>query len=135
MTIDYHIFYACSHFLSVSDRKSRINSFSISNRFMCRSFIASSYCNCVSLLNCCMDGGSSVPSFRGLPFLFKPSPEDIFRWFRLCRLKNWRIFSYGMPNCSPIWRWLNPCSLSSNISFSYSLMCRYSLAMKNPPLR
>ena len=32
MPIDHHIFYACSHFLSVSERKSRNNSFSIFNR-------------------------------------------------------------------------------------------------------
>ena len=32
MTVDDHIFYAYPHFLSVSERKSRINSFSILNR-------------------------------------------------------------------------------------------------------
>ena len=32
VTIDHHIFYACPHFLSVSERKSRNNSFSIFNR-------------------------------------------------------------------------------------------------------
>ena len=32
MSIDYHIFYTCSHFLSVSERKSRNNSFSIFKR-------------------------------------------------------------------------------------------------------
>ena len=31
MTIDHHVFYACPHFLSVSERKSRNNSFSILN--------------------------------------------------------------------------------------------------------
>ena len=31
VTIDHHIFYACPHFLSVSERKSRNNSFSILN--------------------------------------------------------------------------------------------------------
>ena len=45
VTIDYHIFYACSHFLSVSERKSRINSFSISNRLIYLSLLATSYCN------------------------------------------------------------------------------------------
>ena len=32
VTIDHHIFYACPHFLSVSERKSRNNSTSICNR-------------------------------------------------------------------------------------------------------
>ena len=45
MAIDRHIFYACSHFLSVSKRKSRISSFSISNCFKRLSLLASSYCN------------------------------------------------------------------------------------------
>ena len=45
VSVDYHIFYACPHFLPVSERKSRISSFSISNRRMYLSLLASSYCN------------------------------------------------------------------------------------------
>ena len=45
MTVDHQILYACLHFLSVSERKSRINSFSISNLLMRFSFLVISYLN------------------------------------------------------------------------------------------
>ena len=38
MSIDYQVFYACSHFLPVSERKSRISSFSISSDLILASF-------------------------------------------------------------------------------------------------
>ena len=47
VAIDHHIFYACSHFLSVSERKSRISSFSISNCFIFASLRARIYLNSV----------------------------------------------------------------------------------------
>lgn len=43
MSIDNHVFYACSHFLSVSERKSRINSFSISKDLILASLRARIY--------------------------------------------------------------------------------------------
>ena len=98
MTVDHHIFYACSHFLSVSERKSRSNSFSISNAFMRRSFIASSYLSCVTLLNCCTDGGSAVPSFRGLPLGLISIPYASLRWFLLYRVLKFLISLYVKPN-------------------------------------
>ena len=134
VTVDRHVFYACLHFLSASERKSRISSFSISNLLIYLSLLDSSYCNCATLLNCWTDGGISFPSFRGHPGPFSPTPESFFRWFRLCRLKKSCIFSYGNPNFFAICRWLNPCPLSSKISFSYILMCRYSLGIKIPPM-
>ena len=43
--VDHQVFDPCSHFLPVSERKSRISSFSISNDLMRLSLLASSYCN------------------------------------------------------------------------------------------
>ena len=40
MAIDHHILYTCPHFLSVSERKSRMSSFSISNCLIRASFRA-----------------------------------------------------------------------------------------------
>ena len=82
--VDHHIFYACSHFLSVSERKSRINSFSISKRLMYLSLLESSYCNCETLFICCTDGGNSVGSFLGLPFGLIGIPDASFCCFLLC---------------------------------------------------
>ena len=134
VTEDNLIFYWCFHFPSVSERKSRISSFSISNLLIYISFSDSSYRNCANLLNCWMEGGNSFPSFLGHPKCFGPAPESVFCRFRLCRLKKSCIFSYGNPNFSAICRWLNPCSLSLNIYFSYILMCLYSLGIKISPM-
>ena len=49
--INNHIFYPFSHLFPVNERKSRINSFSISNRLIYLSLLASSYCIWVSLPN------------------------------------------------------------------------------------
>lgn len=133
MAVDYHVFYTGSRFLFASARKSLISSFSISNLFIYLSFLDSSYCNCVNLLNCWTDSGNWLPSFRGQPGLFSSTQKAAFRWVQLWRLKKSWIFSKGNPNFSAICRWLNPCSLSSNISFSYILMCLYSLAIQIPP--
>ena len=110
MSVDYHIFYACPHFLSVSERKSRINSFSISNRLMCRSFVASSYCNWESLLNCCTDGGNPAPSFPGLPFGLMIIPSASFCWVLLYLVLKSRISLYVNPYFSPASRSVCPFS-------------------------
>lgn len=83
MLKDYLMFNRRLHFLSVSERKSRINLFSISNRLIYLSLLASSYCNCDNLLNCCTLGGNLLPSFRGLPFGFIAIPAANFFWFLL----------------------------------------------------
>ena len=49
MVINHRIFYICSHFLSVCERKSRINSFSISSCFIFASLRARIYFNCATL--------------------------------------------------------------------------------------
>lgn len=118
MTVDHHIFYACSHFLSVSERKTRSNSFSISIAFICRSFIASSYLNCVILLNCCTDGGSAVPSFRGLPLVQISIPSASLCCFLLYQVLKFLISLYVKPNLSPVSLRLWPCSIYSISSFS-----------------
>ena len=119
MTIDNHIFYTCSHFLSVSERKSRINSFSISKRFIYLSLLASSYCICVNLLNCRIDGGNSFPVLHGLPFVFVECSLCflLYLFVKLC------ICSAEKPNFSPISFLVNPLVFNSNISFSYCCMC------------
>ena len=74
MTIDHHVFDLCFHFLSVSERKSRISSFSISNCFIHASLRANLYRNSVSL-------SSSVTtlSFAGLPYFLIVTPAAVFR--------------------------------------------------------
>ena len=118
--MDYQVFYTCSHFLSVSERKSRINSFSISSRRIQLSFRASSYCNWVSLLNCCMDGGTFPLSFLGLPLGLISIPAAIFRCFLLYLLKKSCVCSFVSPYLSPISLTVIPCAFNSNISSSYS---------------
>ena len=49
---NHSVFYKWPHSFSVNERKSRINSFSISKRLIYLSLLASSYCSCVTLLNC-----------------------------------------------------------------------------------
>ena len=129
MTVDDHIFYACPHFLSVSERKSRISSFSISNCFIRASFRASLYRRSPSL-------SSSVTtlSFAGLPFFLMAIPAAILRSFSRFLRTNSLICSLLNPNRSPICRCVKPCSCNSDISFSYCSMCRYSLDIKIPPM-
>ena len=132
MTVDNHIFYTCSHFLSVSERKSRINSFSISNLLICLSLLTSSYCNCVNLLNCWMDGGGLVPSFRGLPLGMISIPAASLHWFLLYLVLKSCTCSLVKPNISAISLKLFPYSQSSIISLSYILICLYSLGINIP---
>ena len=132
--LDYHMFYACPHFLSVSERKSRISSFPISNRFIYLSLIASSYCSWVSLLNCCTDGGNLAPSFRGLPFGFIAIPAASLRWFLLYLVLKSHISLYVKPNLSPVSRRVCPCSKYSINSFSKPLMCLYFCGITKPPM-
>ena len=132
--VDYHIFYACPHFLSVSERKSRINSFSISNRLIYLSLLASSYCNWESLLSCWTDGGSVAPSFRGLPLGLIVIPAASFRWFLLYLVLKSRISLYVKPYFSPASRNVCPCSIYSINSFSKSLIYVYFLCITKPPM-
>ena len=74
VTIDHHIFYACSHFLSVSVRKSRISSFSISKLFIFASFRARIYLNSATL-SCSV----TTQSLGGLPWRFSAIPAAILR--------------------------------------------------------
>lgn len=56
---------------------------------------------------------------------------QVFMDFFLCRLKNSFICSLPNTSCSPSSLCIDPYSFNSNISFSYILICRYSLAIKN----
>ena len=112
VSIYHHILYACSHFLSVSERKSRISSFSISNLFMCRSFIASSYYNWASLLNCCTAGGKAVPSCLGLPlglivFLLQAFVDSYCIWsWNFAFLCMWNRISLRFPSSYVLARYI-----------------------------
>ena len=71
VSVYYHVFYLCPHFLSVNRRKSRSNSFSIFNRLISYACSAT------------ISTGSAL--FRGLPFGRSLSPAFIFRSFRRSR--------------------------------------------------
>ena len=134
MTVDNHIFYTCSHFLSVSERKSRISSFSISNLLIYLSLLESSYCNWVNLLNCWIDGGSSAPFFRGLPFGLFDIPADSFLWFLLYLWKNSFICSLLNPNLNISKLWPFNRGYSALIKSSKSLENKGFIAMCSPYL-
>ena len=72
MAVDYRVFDLCSHFLSVSERKSRISSFSISNCFIRASLRASLYRRSASL-----SASVTSVSFDGLPFFLIAIPAAI----------------------------------------------------------
>ena len=112
MTIDHHIFYACSHFLSVSERKSRNNSFSILNR---------------------NTSSSKLLIFDGRPFFFGRIPASILRKFLLWRFTKPCTCSDVIPNLSAISFLLHPFSFIRNISASYSFKCVYDLDIQLPP--
>ncbi len=78
VTIGYMIFYSCSHFLPVSERKSRISSFSISNALILASFRTRIYFSSATL-SCSL----TTYSFGGLPLRFNATPAVILRCFSL----------------------------------------------------
>ena len=124
MPIDNHIFDCRSHFLSVSERKSRISSFSISSALILASCRTTIYRNSESL---------SVLGFSvrvtGRPFFRTGIPAAALLSFLYYLLKNSLTCSFVNPKCSAISRCVAPCAFSSFISLSYFLMCRYPLGI------
>ena len=102
MLKDYLILYWCLHFLSLSERKSRINSFSISNRLIYLSLLAITYRICASLSSLCIDGGIPLSLLHGLPFLWITCPASIILIFLFLLLINPFICSRLNPNRSAI---------------------------------
>ena len=112
VTIDHHIFYACPHFLSVSERKSRNNSFSILN------------------LN---TSSSKLLTLDGRPFFFGRIPASILRNFLLWRFTKPCTCSGVISNFSAISFLLHPFSFILNISSSCCFKCVYFLDIQLPP--
>ena len=123
MLKDYLILYRRLHFLSVSERKSHINSFSISNRSMYLSLFAITYRICESLSSLCIDGGIPLSLLQGLPFALITTPAFIFLCFSLYRVMKLCTCFLVNPNFAPISFRVNPYAFNSNISFSYLFMC------------
>ena len=97
MVINHRIFYICSHFLSVCERKSRINSFSISSCFIFASLRARIYFNCATL------SVSDIEQFfGGLPLFFNAIPAAIFLCFMLYLSTNFLTCVFVNPSVCPI---------------------------------
>ena len=112
VSIDHHIFYACPHFLSVSERKSRKSSFSIFNRLF--SYLYS--CNVFAgFLPRCL-GMCEVASF--LRSLFSNS----------CTGRH-----PVSPSLSSICFWVIPWSNIFLICGNNSFVCWYFLGIQLPP--
>ena len=129
VAVDHHIFYACPHFLSVSERKSRISSFSISNCLIRASLRASLYRRLATL-----SSSLTTLSFAGLPFFLMAIPAAIFRCFSLCLEMKLCICSLLNPNCLPISALVFPSAFNRSISSAYYSMWRYCLDIKIPPM-
>ncbi len=84
----------------------------------------------------CSGTAPTTPRLRvaDMPFGFGVIPAASLRLPMLFLLKSPHICSLLNPNLSPIFRVVSPLSLRSKISFSYCLICLYSLGIKIAPL-
>ena len=112
VTIDHHIFYAGSHFLPVSERKSRNNSFSIFRRLF-------SY-----LYSCKV--------FAGLRLRCLGNPCISFCRSRYNRFQT--TFLFAKPNSFAICCCVFPCEAISLMMGSNSITFSYFLGITKPPM-
>ena len=112
VTIDHPIFYACPHFLSVSERKSRNNSTSIFKRLF-------------SYLYSCNVFAGFLPRCFGM--------QELVSFFRSLFNKLCIGRSPVSPSLSSICFWVIPCSNISLICGNKSFVHWYFLGIQLPP--